>query len=151
MSKTVRASAKLYEMTFVDFNICHVMASLRMLYSLTLTYFSRSNFNYQYLEYGESQRKTARGDIYRFQHLSSNTSLRMLYSLTLTQSFKVTYFKSIYRKLRASAKVQNMTFVEFNIFHRMASFRMLYSLTFWLYSVTCKYIFTENYLLRNDS
>ena len=37
--KTVRASAKLEEMTFVDFNKCYRMASLWMLYSLALTYF----------------------------------------------------------------------------------------------------------------
>ena len=71
--KTVRAGAKLQEMTFVDFNICHRMASLRMLYSLTFTYFSNSNFKCQYLEDGESQRKIARGNIYRFQHLPSNS------------------------------------------------------------------------------
>ena len=33
----VSASIKLQEMTFVDKNICYI-ASLRMLYSLTLTY-----------------------------------------------------------------------------------------------------------------
>ena len=38
ISKTVKASAKkLQEVIFIDFNICHRIASLRMLYSLTLT------------------------------------------------------------------------------------------------------------------
>ena len=40
ISKTVGASAKLQEITLVEFNICYRMASLRMLYSLILTYFN---------------------------------------------------------------------------------------------------------------
>ena len=54
ISKTVRDSAKLQEMTFVDFNICYRMASLRMLYYLTLTYFFKVNFKCEYLENDES-------------------------------------------------------------------------------------------------
>ena len=38
ISKTVRASAKVQSVTFVDFSICHRMASLRILYSLTLSW-----------------------------------------------------------------------------------------------------------------
>ena len=41
--KMVRASANVQNMTFVDFNICYRMASLRMLYYLTLTYFFKVN------------------------------------------------------------------------------------------------------------
>ena len=41
------------DITFVNFSICYRMASMWMLYSLTLTYFSRSNFNCQYLKNGE--------------------------------------------------------------------------------------------------
>ena len=37
ISKTVRASAKLQEMTFIDINICYQMASMQMICSLTLT------------------------------------------------------------------------------------------------------------------
>ena len=41
----VKASAKLEEVIFIDFNIGHRIASLRMLYSLTMTWFSRSNIS----------------------------------------------------------------------------------------------------------
>ena len=45
ISKTVRASAKLQEMIFIDCNICYRMASLRMLYSDLDLGFSRSNIS----------------------------------------------------------------------------------------------------------
>ena len=119
ISKTVRAGAKLQEMTFVDCNICSRMASLRMLYSLILTYFSRLNFKCQYLENGESYRKTARGDIYSFQNLPSISIIAnvVLFDLDLGQIFQM----SISRKRWELARNCEMAFVDFNICYRMAS------------------------------
>ena len=70
ISKAVKASANLQEVTFIDFNICHRIASLRMMY---LTWFVMvKHFKYQYLENGESQRKCGQHNICRFQYLPSN-------------------------------------------------------------------------------
>ena len=46
---------KIVKMTFIDFDICNLAATLPVLYSMTLTYiFKVKYFKYQYLENGES-------------------------------------------------------------------------------------------------
>ena len=86
------AGAKLQEETFIDFNICHRLASLRMLYSLTLTlFFNVEYFKCKYLENGESSRKSTKHDICRFQYLPSNGIIAN--SLILTYFFKVSFLK----------------------------------------------------------
>ena len=47
----VKAGAKLQGATFIDFDICHRMASMRKLSSVTLTYFPKVNkLKRQYLK-----------------------------------------------------------------------------------------------------
>ena len=54
----VRASEKMHVTTFVDFDICHRMAQLRKLYSVTLPYYFKvNNLKRQYLGKGDSERK----------------------------------------------------------------------------------------------
>ena len=116
-------------MTFIDFEICDLPVTLPVLYSVTLIYFFKVKcLKRQYVQNGESLRKSARGVICKFQYRMA--SLRMLYSLTLTYFFHDQIFQvDVSNTLRASAKLEMMTFVYFNIFYQMASLRMLYSLT----------------------
>ena len=44
ISKTVRASEKCSNMTFIEVDICHGMGPFRMLYSVTLTYILKVKF-----------------------------------------------------------------------------------------------------------
>ena len=61
-------------MTFIDFDICNVPATLPVLYSETLNYlFKVIYFKCQYIENGESWRKTAGDDICIFRYLLSNS------------------------------------------------------------------------------
>ena len=84
-------------MTFIDFYICNVAATLPVLNSMTLTYFFKVKyFNCQYLANGESQCKTARGDIYRLQRLPSNSIIANVVLFDLDLVFHVKYFKCKY-------------------------------------------------------
>ena len=105
MSKTVRASAKLQEMTFVDFNICYWMASLRMFYSLTLTYFSRSNFNISKSVKASTKLQEVTFIDFNIRHRIA--SLWMLYTLTLTYYSRSNISNvNIWKTVKASTKVQ---------------------------------------------
>ena len=81
-------------MTFVDFDICHRTASLRKLYSVTLTYFLKvNNFKCQHLRNGKSLRKHMRESLVDFHTCHLIASLRLLYSMTLTYFLKVIKIK----------------------------------------------------------
>ena len=86
-------------MTFIDFDICNLAATLPVLYSVTLTYFSRSNI----LNVKISKTLRASAKLQEITFVGVNiccriASLRMLYSLTLTYFFKVEYFKCQYHE-----------------------------------------------------
>ena len=54
-------------MTFIDFDVCYLAATLPVLYSVTLTYFFNIQyFKYLYLENGESKRKMLKYEVYTY-------------------------------------------------------------------------------------
>ena len=119
------------------------MASLRMLYSLIVTYFSRLHFECQNLENGESWRKNARGDIFKFQHLPSIIIIASIVLFDLEFSSSNISNVNISKTVKASEKLQELTFVDFIICYGMATLRMLCFLTltyFSRYNFKCQYL-----------
>ena len=83
----------------MDFDICNLPANLPVLYSVTLTYFLKVKYlKCQYLENGESYRKTTRDDICRFQYLLSNCIIANVILFDLDLLFKVKLQLLISRK-----------------------------------------------------
>ena len=117
-------------MTFIDSDICYLPALLPVLHSVTVTYFFKVKyFKSQYVKNGESQRKTARDDICRFQYLLWNGIIANVILFHFDLLFQgQTSTVIISKTVKASAKLQKVTFIEFNFCHRIASLRMLYSL-----------------------
>ena len=71
--KTMRARTNCYGVTFIKGDICYRMGTLRMLYSVILTYiFKVSNLIRSYLGNGESYRKIGPYDFCRFWYSPSN-------------------------------------------------------------------------------
>ena len=90
-------------MTFIDFEICDLTATLPVLHSVTLTNFLRSNMS----NVSKTVRANAKlqGMTFVFCNICYRmTSLQMLYSLTLIYFFKVKYFKCKYLENGVSYK-----------------------------------------------
>ena len=49
IAEMVKAGAKMHHMTFIDFDICHQIASLQKLYSMTLTNFLKVGTKFETL------------------------------------------------------------------------------------------------------
>ena len=94
-------------MTFIDFDICNLPATLPVLYSVTLTYlFKIRYFTCHYLENSESQRKTVIDDICRFQYLLSNGIIANVILFDLNLLFQgQTSNVNISKTVKASAKL----------------------------------------------
>ena len=95
--------------TFVDFDICHRMASLRRLYSVTLTYFFKVIFLFKNVNISDKVRACAKMNqmiFIDFDICQQITPLPKLYSLSFTYFFQGHKFKMLISlTVRARAKI----------------------------------------------
>ena len=62
-------------MTFIDFDVCNLAATLPVLYSVTLTYFFNVKYFKYFLENGDSKRKILKNEVYTYRYLPSNSTI----------------------------------------------------------------------------
>ena len=120
--------SKIKKITFIDFDVCNLSATLPVLYSVTLTYlFKIKYFKRQNPENCESYRKMPKYEVIEGDICHRIWPFRMLYSMTFRYIFKVKlsnwlFWQVISRKMQTFLLPSDR---KSDICNRLSSLRML--------------------------